>query len=339
MKLNITAIRFLLVAILLCSGLQMKAQEYQSFEEYKKAEKARFQKYKENEKRKFEAFKRNELDWNKEILGYEVETPVSEKVEIKNKEAVVKPTPPKYVNLTATLNDEIVQIKRKINRQLARMEEKSDEEIGSEEAKVIPVKEEKVEAKTTAAQVETNQVEAKVDEVEAQTSMVETQTSKEEVMMVSKPVPVKENTSPKIDRESLIEAEKRSIPSTKPIYASYRLSSKFGNRFHPTLFRWRFHGGVDMACPKGTEIHVPADGVVVKSGWNNGYGNYIKIKHSNGFETVYGHLSKIRIKNGQKVSRGDVIGEVGSTGRSSGPHLHYEILKNKKRVNPERFFG
>jgi murein DD-endopeptidase MepM/ murein hydrolase activator NlpD len=128
------------------------------------------------------------------------------------------------------------------------------------------------------------------------------------------------------------------IPHSKPIHDSYRLSSKFAYRFHPTLFRWSVHGGIDMACPTGTPVYVPINGLVVQSGWVNGYGNYIKIKHPNGFETVYAHLSKINVKNGQKVEKNTVIGEVGSTGRSTGPHLHYEVLKNHKRVNPENFF-
>ncbi|WP_321300158.1 M23 family metallopeptidase [Marinifilum fragile] len=263
--------RVILFLALFASALSVVAQKTKSFEEYKKQEQAKFRKYVDEERKRFEAFKKNELDWNKEILGYEVETPVSDRVDTKHKDFVIKPAPPKYVNLSANLDDEIIQLKRKID--------------------------------------EKNTVEGL------------------------------NNKSLNDHKSSLIEVEKRSIPSTKPILTKYRLSSKFGNRFHPTLYRWRFHGGVDMACPKGTDIHIPADGVIVKSGWNGGYGNYIKVKHGNGYETIYGHLSKVSVKKGQKVNKGDVIGKVGSTGRSTGPHLHYEIIKNKKRVNPERFFG
>ncbi|MDQ2180307.1 M23 family metallopeptidase [Marinifilum fragile] len=94
-----------------------------------------------------------------------------------------------------------------------------------------------------------------------------------------------------------------------------------------------------MTCVRGTGVYTPANGIVVKSGWNGGYGNYIKVKHGNGFETVYTHLSKVSVKKGQKVKKGDVIGKVGSTGQSTGSHLHYEILKNKKRVDPQLYFS
>ena len=335
MKSNIKGIRFLFFTFLLCTGMQVNAQEYQSFDKYNKAEKARLKKYQEDEKRNFEAFKKNELDWNNEILGYKVETPVSVKVDVIHKESVVKPAPPHYVDLTASLSDELVQIKRKINKLLVTQEQQSQKAISLPKTKGVQAKEEGLTVNKNIVGAKTNK-----NPVESKVGAVEEQSSNENVDVSStKGASIKDNKSPKINKESLIEAEKRNIPSTKPIYANYRLSSKFGNRFHPLLFRWRFHGGVDMACPKGTEVHVPADGVVIKSGWNNGYGNYIKVKHSNGFETVYGHLSKIKIKKGQKVSKGDVIGEVGSTGRSTGPHLHYEILKNSKRVNPQRFFG
>jgi len=301
--------------IILIASVQLKAQEIKSFEEYKKQEQAKFKKYVTEEKNKFEAFKKNELDWNKEILGYEVETPVSERVEARDKETALKPPAPKYVNLTASLDNEIILLKRKVNKLL---------EKAAEEAEAQPVKERTEKPKVVPLATKSNQPKAKTSSV---------------VSAAAKHEPSKAIKSPEQHKESMIEAEKHSIPSIKPISDSYRLSSKFGNRFHPTLFRWRFHGGVDMACPKGTAIHVPADGVVVKSGWNNAYGNYIKVKHSNGFETVYGHLSRIKIKKGQKVFKGEIIGEVGSTGLSTGPHLHYEILKNNKRVNPERFFG
>ncbi|WP_321514850.1 M23 family metallopeptidase [Marinifilum fragile] len=345
-----------LSAILLVNIGQVRAQEYDSFEAYKKAEKARFQKYKEEYKRQFEAFKKNELDWNKEILGIEVETPVSEKVEAKDKDLIAKPPVPSYVNLTASLDDEIKQIKRKVEKNA--IEEVPAEPMKSAKVQTEPKQETKVQAEEEPSQAMTNPTLAakqssssnqmtnpaasnpKVNNTPSQKMADPGVKVKGNEMVNSKPTATDEKAVA-IDshKASLIEVEKRSIPSTKPIAAKYRLSSKFGNRFHPTLYRWRFHGGVDMACPKGTDIHVPADGVIVKSGWNGGYGNYIKVKHGNGYETIYGHLSKVSVKKGQKVNKGDVIGKVGSTGRSTGPHLHYEIIKNKKRVNPERFFG
>ncbi|PXY00930.1 hypothetical protein DF185_13620 [Marinifilum breve] len=349
-----------LSAILLVNIGQVRAQELDSFEAYKKAEKARFQKYKEEYKRQFEAFKKNELDWNKEILGIEVETPVSEKVEAKDKDLIAKPPVPNYVNLTASLDDEIKQIKRKVEK--IKIEEVPAEAMKSAEVQAEAKQETKAQTVVEPPKAMSNPILAakKSANSNQMTNPVSNQTATKAIVnntpsqkMADPDVKAKGNemvnsktsaTAPKAvalenHKASLIEVEKRSIPSTKPIYDKYRLSSKFGNRFHPTLYRWRFHGGVDMACPKGTKIHVPADGVIVKSGWNGGYGNYIKVKHGNGYETIYGHLSKVSVKKGQKVKKGDVIGKVGSTGRSTGPHLHYEIIKNKKRVNPERFFG
>lgn len=317
-KLTLTT-AFLIAIISFCT-LQTKAQELDTFENFKKQEKAKFQQFKKEYKRQFEIFKKNEQDWNKEILGIDVETPISERVKEKDKDLIAKPLMPKYVNLNASLDNEIKQIKLKVNKIvkqdfLPKQKNKSPQ---------LEVKKELVEAQKMANPINTSKVKIK--------------SPWEEVPMTNASVKTTV-TSLDTHKASLIEVEKRSIPSSKPILAKYRLSSKFGNRFHPTLFRWRFHGGVDMACPKGTEIHIPADGVVVKSGWNGGYGNYIKVKHGNGYETVYGHLSRVSVKKGEKVKKGDVIGKVGSTGRSTGSHLHYEILKNKKRVNPERFFG
>lgn len=337
---------FLLVILSFCT-IQIKAQEVESFEDFKKKEKAKFQQFKEEYKRQFEAFKKNEQDWNKEILGVDVETPVSERVEEKDKDFITKPSVPKYVNLSASLDDEIEQIKRKVEKitiqDLPEAEPMKSPEIKAELiAETKPkIQADQVEEKAQKMSNPVNVVsreEVKTVQVDLQPTKMGNPSTSAATSTIANPT-VKTATSLENHKISLIEVEKRSIPSTKPILAKYRLSSKFGNRFHPTLYRWRFHGGVDMACPKGTEIYTPADGVVVKSGWNGGYGNYIKVKHGNGYETVYGHLSKVSVKKGQKVKKGDVIGKVGSTGRSTGAHLHYEIIKNKKRVNPERFFG
>jgi len=344
-----TLITGILLAFFCLCTFQLKAQEVESFEEFKKKEKAKFQQFKEEYKRQFEAFKKNEQDWNKEILGIDVETPVSERVKEKDKDFITKPSVPKYVNLSASLDDEIEQIKRKVEK-ITVQDLLEAEPMKSPEIKPEPIADAKPKKQadqlaekaqkmsnptngTSSEEIKTVKVDLNPTKMGNPVASASTNTN-----TIANPG-VKTATSIDNHKASLIEVEKRSIPSTKPILAKYRLSSKFGNRFHPTLYRWRFHGGVDMACPKGTEIHIPADGIVVKSGWNGGYGNYIKVKHGNGYETVYGHLSKVSVKKGQKVKKGDVIGKVGSTGRSTGAHLHYEIIKNKKRVNPERFFG
>lgn len=117
------------------------------------------------------------------------------------------------------------------------------------------------------------------------------------------------------------------------------LVSGFGMRFHPILQIRRMHTGIDFSSPTGTPVYATGDGVVVESdGSGSGYGLSVKLNHGFGFETLYAHLSKINVKAGQKVKRGDVIGLVGSTGLAQAPHLHYEVHKNGTQVNPVYYF-
>ncbi len=117
-----------------------------------------------------------------------------------------------------------------------------------------------------------------------------------------------------------------------------RLSSGFGRRKHPILGYTKVHRGVDFAAPRGTPIYAGGSGTVVARGRNGGYGNYIRIRHNNDFQTAYAHMSRLhpRVHRGTRVRQGQIIGYVGSTGRSTGPHLHYEIIKNGRQVNPLR---
>ena len=124
-----------------------------------------------------------------------------------------------------------------------------------------------------------------------------------------------------------------SLPSGAPL-ASAVVTSGFGNRRHPILGSWRRHAGMDLAAPYGSEIRATADGVVARAERNGGYGLYIALKHPNGVETSYGHMSRLNVSAGQSVRRGQVIGYVGSTGLATGPHLHYEVRVNGKPVNP-----
>jgi murein DD-endopeptidase MepM/ murein hydrolase activator NlpD len=113
-----------------------------------------------------------------------------------------------------------------------------------------------------------------------------------------------------------------------------RISSGFSMRFHPILQKWRAHLGTDFAAPTGTPAHAVGDGVVTFAGVQNGYGNVVFIKHRNADETVYAHLSKILVRQGQRVSQNDTIGLVGSTGWATGPHLHLEFRVNGKQQDP-----
>lgn len=116
------------------------------------------------------------------------------------------------------------------------------------------------------------------------------------------------------------------------------ISSRFGGRYHPVLKRWRSHQGTDYAAAYGTPVRATADGVVLMVGRNGGYGNVVEIRHANGVRTRYGHLSKFAkgLHAGQRVSQEQTIGYVGSTGLSTGPHLHYEFLVNGRPTNPQR---
>ncbi len=123
----------------------------------------------------------------------------------------------------------------------------------------------------------------------------------------------------------------------KPLaFQNARVSSPFGLRMHPILKRKIVHWGIDYAAPRGTAIYAAGNGVIQVRKYNGGYGNYIKIKHNSEYSTAYGHLNSFAkgIYVGKRVKRGQIIGYVGSTGRSTGPHLHYEVVKNGKRINP-----
>jgi len=113
-----------------------------------------------------------------------------------------------------------------------------------------------------------------------------------------------------------------------------RISSLYGNRIHPITGRKRFHDGLDIAANHGNAVYAYTDGRVVEAGWNGGYGNCILIDHGNGLKTRYAHLSRINVRVGQKIRTGQKIGAVGSTGNSTGPHLHFEVIKNGRTQNP-----
>jgi murein DD-endopeptidase MepM/ murein hydrolase activator NlpD len=131
------------------------------------------------------------------------------------------------------------------------------------------------------------------------------------------------------------------IPAIQPVANKglERISSGWGLRIHPWYKIKIFHPGMDFAAPIGTDVYVTGDGIVEKVETNlRGYGNNIVVNHGFGYKTRYAHLSAFKVVLGQKVKRGDIIGEVGSTGLSTGPHLHYEVIKNNETVNPVNYF-
>ncbi|MBU0487802.1 MAG: M23 family metallopeptidase [Bacteroidetes bacterium] len=130
------------------------------------------------------------------------------------------------------------------------------------------------------------------------------------------------------------------VPAIMPIKIGQgQIISGFGYRIHPIYKTLRMHTGIDISARKGTPVYATGDGVVTNpDGHMSGYGIAIVINHGYGYETLYGHLSKSNVRPGQKVKRGDLIGYVGSTGLSVAPHLHYEVMKNGRKINPVNFF-
>lgn len=123
------------------------------------------------------------------------------------------------------------------------------------------------------------------------------------------------------------------LPSRMPVSAA-ALTSGFGWRRHPVLGSYRAHRGVDLAAPMGTPIIATSDGTVRAAGWSGGYGLLVALDHAGGMQTRYGHMSRLNVVPGQRVRSGEVIGFVGSTGMSTGSHLHYEVRVNGQAVNP-----
>ena len=137
-----------------------------------------------------------------------------------------------------------------------------------------------------------------------------------------------------IDRINLFRIAADKSPVAMPVKSAFRMTSPFGYRKNPTGSGSRMHAGVDLASQRGTPVYATADGVVTYAGWQSGYGKLVKIKNAFGIETRFAHNSKLRVKVGQKVSRGDLISDMGATGRVTGNHVHYEIRLNGTPVNP-----
>lgn len=150
-------------------------------------------------------------------------------------------------------------------------------------------------------------------------------------------VPLKDNPSydELLERaDSYLETIK-SIPIGRP--SPGRITSRYGKRTDPVNGKKGFHTGVDIKGKRGDKIFATADGVVTKAFKNGGYGNYVEIDHKNGYKTRFAHMKSYVVKKGERVQRGQLIGQIGNTGRSTGPHLHYEVVLSNKTVNPAKF--
>jgi len=159
--------------------------------------------------------------------------------------------------------------------------------------------------------------------------------------ILAKKLTVQSKSFEEIIKAAKIRKDKMSrIPSILPIDKEdiRKVASPFGMRKHPILRKYKMHNGLDLSAKKGTKVLSPGKGKVIYVGYTRTAGKHIKIDHGYGYISIYAHLSKTLVKKGQKVKHGDIIGLVGSTGRSTGAHLHYEIQVDGKPVNPEYFF-
>jgi murein DD-endopeptidase MepM/ murein hydrolase activator NlpD len=144
--------------------------------------------------------------------------------------------------------------------------------------------------------------------------------------------------------EQMVKAKEKmltAIPAIQPISNKTleKLASGFGYRIDPIYKTPKMHTGLDFAAAQGTPIYATGDGVVNEAGYDDGgYGNHIIINHGYGYQTLYGHMVKIKARRGERVQRGQVVGWVGNTGKSTGPHCHYEVIKNGNKINPIHFF-
>jgi murein DD-endopeptidase MepM/ murein hydrolase activator NlpD len=138
------------------------------------------------------------------------------------------------------------------------------------------------------------------------------------------------------NKETMLE----NLPAIQPVLNKdlTRMASGYGWRIDPIYHSRRFHAGMDFTAPVGTDIYTTANGTVSGAGWEQGYGNCVQINHGFGYITLYAHMSAIKVRVGQKVKRGDVIGLVGNTGKSTGPHLHYEVHFKGQVMNPQNYY-
>lgn len=140
-----------------------------------------------------------------------------------------------------------------------------------------------------------------------------------------------------LDRMNMYRIAAYTLPFAMPVKDGFRLTSSFGYRQDPVRGGRRMHEGMDMAGAYGTPIYATGDGTVIFSGWNSSFGRHVQIRHANGLVSTFSHMSQLRVEVGQRVSRGDRIGDMGNSGRSTGTHLHYEVRLNGTPVNPMTF--
>ena len=242
--------------------------------------------------------------------------------------------------LAAVISDVINQTETTPKEQPKAEPEKVQKAEPEKEQKAEPVKEQTAEPKKDKEQKAEQKTEP-VKEQKAEPEKEQKAEQKTEPKKEQKAEPQKEQKAePKNEqkaepKKSETKSNNGNIPNGKPCTYS-RISSPFGERVHPVYGKKSFHKGVDLAAPNGTPIYATADGVVAFAGVCNGYGNFIKLNHQNGYKTGYAHMSSMVVKTNDKVKKGDLIGYVGSTGTSTGNHLHSEVYYNDPVTDPAK---
>ncbi|HBR29713.1 MAG TPA: hypothetical protein DD734_08980 [Firmicutes bacterium] len=228
-----------------------------------------------------------------------------------------------FLRADAQVIKEVTGIKREITSQQQTLQAKKEdlekqratvvalEQAAAQERKLNAVLVQRAEKELTKVQQDRKRFETALDELEA--------------------------TSREIEAEIKRRQQQAALGTGKmiwPLATKGRISSPFGNRMHPILKENRFHSGMDIAVPSGTEVRAADRGKVLISGWNGGYGYYIAIDHGNGLSTAYAHNSRLLVKEGDLVAQGQAIAKSGSTGLSTGPHLHFEVRKEGVPIDP-----
>lgn len=278
-----------------------KKELEQDFEKYKQEREFDFQKFKQQREEEMKKMQQEYQDYYNSMMGLK-------KYYVEKKDTV-----------KANAVDDIITFEKSVSNALGKQLKVT------EEVTVTPTTEEKVEIKETP---QPKQQEAKEQEKPTQ------QIAKVEK---PKPQPVKEETS-ETTTFTPLPTDGNTIPVLTPVpKPKSKITSPFGMRRHPTLHRNVKHNGVDFGSGRNAEVYASANGKVILAEYNRSFGNYIIVEHKDGTSSLYAHLQKIATSKGKQVKKGDLIGYTGSTGRSSGPHLHYEVRVSGIPVNPNGY--
>ena len=263
-----------------------------------------------------------------------------------------------YTNASAQTNEELGRYKKEQQQKLDDYKKKQNQEIEAykkkqqeeiEKLRKEYIKYEKEREAEIAAFKNKNinpDLKKKAEEAEKKNKIIDNpqpvEIEKEEEITKEVIEPKNEIEKKAIPKTTTADKRKIEIEANRPVFfpidKKHPITSHYSNnRTHPVLKKKRPHNGVDFGAPKGTPVFAPADGIVEIARYSKSAGNWIMVNHQNGYKTVYMHFDKHAVKEGQQVKRGQVIGYIGNTGYSTGPHLHYEVRHNNVPINPMKF--